>query len=91
MLKARGQRVTGNTQHFVGIVKDGKLVEKIKIGDPDYVQIEEGSIGYYLFRFNDDDNGVCSSDSWFETLDQAKEQAKYEFKTDADHWETVEE
>jgi len=91
MLKAKVQNVTGNTQHFVGIVKDGKLVGGKKIGDPDYVQIEEGSNGYYLFRFNDDANGVCSSDSWFETLDQAKKQAKFEFEIEPDHWETIEE
>ncbi len=68
---------TGSTQHFV----NGKLQEaayglaicQYKPGD-----------GYYLFYCNSD--WVGFADTWHETIDDAKDQAEYEYAGIANSW-----
>ena len=88
MLQAKVQSITGNTQHYIGTIAGGRVVRQTRIDDPEYVQISEGDNGYYLLRFNSDN--VCLADSWFETLEEAKRQAEFEYAISESHWEHIE-
>ena len=89
-LRAKCQHITGNTQHWIGVARDGdgKLIGQTLIGPPEYVEIVEDKHGYFLLRY--DGEGDCLADSWFESLEQTKRQAKFEYEIDEQHWETIE-
>jgi hypothetical protein len=46
--------------------------------------VQDGDAGFMLFRL--DDNGECVSDTWHATLEEAKRQARAEFKIEESDW-----
>jgi hypothetical protein len=77
-LRATVRRVTGKTRHLLGALPlpHPKIVE--------LVLEEDGAI--FLLRL--DDEGQCISDTWHETVEAAKAQAKFEYEIEEGDWET---
>jgi len=73
---------TGNTRHFV----HGSLKDK-----PDSLAITQfqGDSGYYLLHL--DANGGEISDTYHETLNEAFDQAEWEFNVQRSEWTTSQE
>lgn len=51
------------------------------------VEIEADDGAYLLLYF--DANGNCLTDTWHETVEQAKAQAQFEFEIEEDNWKSV--
>jgi hypothetical protein len=79
-LAAKVCNITGETTHSVA-AEGGALPREA----PVYVEIVEQEGAYYLFRH--DAEGVCIGDTWHLTLDEAKEQAAFEFDIGETEWE----
>lgn len=75
MLKAWVKRVTGNTTHHSA---EGQLPT------PAFVKIEHSDGAYYLLYFDAAGDGV--TDTWHQSLEDAKRQAKFEFEIEASEW-----
>jgi hypothetical protein len=81
-LRAEVRRVTGNTRHHVPGRGAGDLCPTIA-----WVEIEPGDGAYYLFYFTA--AGECLTDTWHESLDAAKRQARFEFEIEDADWTDV--
>lgn len=86
-IKAYVTDITGNTKHFKGAAHDEEVNELNRIPTPKWVEISEESKGFFLFHF--DSKGECIADTWHETLEDAKEQAKFEFDIAEKDWQPV--
>lgn len=84
-LRAAVKCVTGNTKHSLGAIIGGRPVEFQDIPKPAWVEIMEEDNGFYLLYFNAE--GVCLTDTWHDTLDAAKRQARFEFEISPSDWE----
>jgi hypothetical protein len=51
---------------------------------PSSAEIEETTEGFFLYRL--DLSGQCISDTWHQSLEEAKEQAKFEFLISEHEW-----
>jgi hypothetical protein len=52
-----------------------------------WVEIEASDGACSLFYF--DANGTCLTDTWHETIQQAKAQARFEFEVEESDWKDV--
>ena len=86
-LRANVKRVTGETSHFIGGVDDKGRFQATPADVPSWVEIEESDAGWMLLRF--DAQGDAITDTWHESLADAKEQAKFEYEIEEDDWEPV--
>jgi len=48
------------------------------------LRIEEDTLGVFLFRF--DATGAMVADTWHQTVDEAKDQAKFEYLIEDSDW-----
>ena len=85
-LKADVVASTGNTTHAVGKLVDGKPMIDEQIPVPAWVEIAEDDGGFFLMHY--DEEGTCIADTWHQSLDEAKEQAEFEFGISASGWRT---
>ena len=79
-LRAAVRRVTGKTRHLLA----GE--EALPLPHPKTVELvveEDGAI--FLLRL--DDEGQCISDTWHESVEAAKSQAKFEYEIEEGDWE----
>ena len=76
-IRAYVQSVTNKTKHY-------HLDSVEKSSSVKWVEISEKSDGVYLFYFNS--TGECVSDTWHESVNDAKEQALFEFEINKDSW-----
>jgi len=83
-LKAYVVRVTGKTIHSIGEVIEGKVVPKQKMPDAAYVVTEEMNGSCYLYRYSN--TGEFAGDTWHETLEEAKRQARFEYVIGDSDW-----
>ena len=84
-LRAIVTESNGKTQHGLGrIGVRGPEVEKI-LAVPATVEIQAEKSGFLLLRF--DSSGQFSGDTWHQTLEEAKEQARVEFNISDSDWE----
>ncbi|MDE1152779.1 MAG: hypothetical protein PW788_09605 [Micavibrio sp.] len=77
------------TKHYEGLLSDftnGINTQK-KLGPARFLTIEENEDGFFLYRF--DDKGNCVGDTWHQSLNEAKEQADYEFEQTLKNWQDV--
>ena len=81
-------------QQYYGEI-DPETVEMKEVGKipcPNYIEIvedvERGIQSYLILYY--DKNGGFLTDSWFQTLKEAKEQARIEFDLSDDDWVVVE-
>ena len=88
-LMAKVRRGTGRTRHSIGRWQDDGPVLDSEFAPAAQVEIEQGESGFYLLRY--DSGGEFAGDTWHETIEEAKEQAKYEYEIPFDAWESVEE
>jgi hypothetical protein len=83
-LRADVVRRAGKTKHSVGFIEDGEPVPSTLMPLAHCVEIVEDEDGIYLYRY--DMNGECVGDTWHMTLDEAKEQAEFEFSIGINDW-----
>jgi hypothetical protein len=86
-LEAKVRRVTGKTVHRFGTIANGRVVPLQQMPVPASVQIaqlQSPERGYYLLYF--DSAGGYLTDTWHATLEDAKEQAKFEFEIEESDW-----
>jgi hypothetical protein len=88
-LRARVKRTTGNTRHYIGTFVEGELMPVADFPPTAYVEIHEGGDGGYML-FHYDNEGQEGADTWHPTLDEAKEQAKFEYEIEEADWKVVE-
>ncbi len=86
-LRATVRKVTGSTTHLQGVRVAGEL-GVAAVPDPKTIEIAEQDGGIYLLRFDQD--GEYIADTWHETVEAAKEQAKFEFSVEDGDWEDME-
>jgi len=86
-IKAYVNTSTGKTKHYSVSIdpSNGKGLENISA--PKWIEISEESDGFHLYHFGDD--GICIADTWHETLEDAKEQATFEFDIKGDDWKSI--
>lgn len=87
-LRAAVDRSTGKARHAIGSIESGKLCTLDTIECPSFVEIVEYEDGTYLFRY--DAAGVSTSDTWHESVADAKKQAEFEFEIPSEGWEEME-
>ena len=82
-IKAYVFKRTGKTSHYTNVDSDtiSKGLEPLPI--PKWVEISEEPDGFYLYHYSLD--GECVADTWHETLEEAKEQASFEFEIEDLH------
>lgn len=78
----RDGAATGKTRHYVG----GKLVEDI---DKLQIAYYPENAGFYLFYLNE--GGEIITDTFHDTIEDAQDQAFYEFTTSQEEWFEVQE
>lgn len=74
-------QVTGHTRHFVGGEQVESTIKSLKI-----IQIPPGT-AFYLIYFNK--NGKELTDTWHQSLEDAMNQAKFEFNVRPEEWKDV--
>ena len=86
-LKATVKRATGATAHYIGgMGRDSKFgVHPAPV--PTSVEIQQSESGWLLLRI--DANGDPITDSWHASLEEAKEQARFEYEIEEGDWEAV--
>ena len=79
-ISLRGVEATGRTNHFIGNQPMPK---------PASFQIAqyENDAGFYLFYLNE--KNEIMTDTWHETIEEAMDQAEWEFRIDSKNWVTV--
>jgi hypothetical protein len=82
-LRARVWRATGKTTHVIGHMTEDRL-DVDKIPDPKTIELVQRDGACYLLRL--DAAGICISDTWHETIEAAKAQAKFEFAIGESEW-----
>ena len=87
-LRAKVGEATGKTRHSIGALIDGVPTPIEDLPTPEWVEISEEDGAYYLFHLDAD--GVCFADTWHQSLDEAKEQATFEFGIEPSDWAEVE-
>jgi hypothetical protein len=79
--------VTGATSHFVGGVDEKGGFRAAPAPVPAWVEIEESESGWTLLRL--DAGGEPITDTWHESLVDAKEQARFEYEIAEHDWQAV--
>lgn len=85
-LRAAVRKVTVTVTHLQGVRIAGEL-EVTAIPDPKTIEITEQDGAVYLLRFGHD--GECIADTWHETVEAAKKQAKFEFAVEGSDWTDI--
>lgn len=83
-LKARVRRVTGRTVHSVGSIIDGQPVSVESMPPAYWVELIEEDGHYFMYRLTE--SGEFAGDTWHETLQAAKAQAKSEYEIQESDW-----
>lgn len=77
----------GRTRHSIGTVENGLPKPVPALPTPMCLEIRESDGGWYLLHL--DAAGASFADTWHETLDDAKAQARFEFDIPSDGWMVV--
>jgi hypothetical protein len=89
LLTTLPERHHATVKHYVGIpsqLADGKDTRS-EMGPARFLVIEERPDGVFLNRF--DATGECVGDTWHMSIDDAKNQADYEYRGDVLNWQDV--
>ena len=82
-LRATVRTVTGRTRHLLGWAAPNGI-GTTQLPDPIAVEIVEQDGAFFLFRLGP--NGHCIADTWHQTLDEAKQQANFEYGIEESDW-----
>ena len=79
----------GKTKHYKGLPPElvGGKDERLQMEFPSLLVIEQKPDGVFLFRFTADRR--CAGDTWHKTIDEAKQQASFEFEDLISSWKPV--
>lgn len=77
-------RPTGATKHSYGDLVDGEIVAGEPVGAFAALAIQGDDAGYFLLYLDADGSPV--TDTWHETLDDALEQAEFEYEGITAKW-----
>lgn len=83
-------RPPGNkVQHYLGLPPPlaGGSDQRTLMGTPAFVVIDETQDGVFLYRY--DIRGECVGDTWHANIQDAKEQAAYEYEATLGEWQVV--
>ena len=83
-LRAIVKQSTGKTKHSVGELVQGRPVPVKSLPAPAWVEISEEDGAFYLLHF--DAEGASFADTWHQTLENAKQQAEFEFGILPSEW-----
>jgi hypothetical protein len=86
-LRAKVTHIIGNTRHAHGHVENGVLIEDGELPKPASVEIEPDGGAFLLVYF--DAHGMSITDTWHQTLDDAKGQAEFEFGIMESDWQPI--
>ena len=86
-LRAPVRRVTGATKHHRAHLESGEVVRNGELPVPAWVEIQPADGAFYLLYF--DEEGECLTDTWHQTLEQAKAQAQHEFEIGEGDWTSL--
>jgi hypothetical protein len=81
-------QTTGKTLHRSGTIsQDGELIPGPELPAPHSLMIAQLSPdrGYYLLNLDEDGEEI--TDTYHDTLEQALDQAKWEFNVEPDEWD----
>jgi hypothetical protein len=84
---AQNNSSTSNVKHSLGTLGENgeKTIKTFSVAER--IEISIGEDGVSLVRF--DQNGSFCGDTWHQTIEQAMDQAEYEFKVSRDDWQRV--
>lgn len=87
-LRAEVENHLRKTRHRVGGVQpDGSFAAK-SLPIASWLEIVDEQEGVYLFHYDSD--GVCVADTWHQSVEEAKQQAEFEFGVDREGWVKLE-
>lgn len=81
-LRASVRRATGKTRHLIPGAESIDLASQIA-----WLELETADGGSYLYYF--DANGECLADTWHESPERAKAQARFELEIEEHDWYSV--
>jgi hypothetical protein len=84
-LRANVREVTGRTTHANATLEDGVPTAFEVLPHAEWVEISHEPSGVYLCHF--DKSGNCIADTWHLTVEDAKDQANFEFGILAGDWQ----
>jgi len=84
-LRARVRRATGATRHYRAHIEGGEVQKGEELPVPAWVEITPDAGAFLLLYL--DERGDCLTDTWHQTLEQAKAQARHEFGIEEEEWE----
>ncbi len=83
-LRAQVQRATGATRHHRAHIEEGEVHKDEELPTPAAVEIQPADGAFFLLYL--DEHGDCLTDTWHQTLEQAKAQAQHEFGIGENDW-----
>ena len=86
--EARVSTATGNVKHTFGVLGVNGPETAAEFPVAVKLEISVGEDGFFLLRF--DHNGVFCGDTWHQTIEEAKDQARFEYSVSEDEWHTAE-
>jgi hypothetical protein len=84
-LRATVREATGRTIHANATLEDGMPTAFEVLPRTEWVEISQEPSGTYLYHF--DNGGRCIADTWHMTVEDAKDQANFEFGILAGDWQ----
>jgi hypothetical protein len=81
------QRATGATRHHRAHIEEGEVCKDEELPTPASLEIQPADGAFFLLYL--DERGECLTDTWHETLEQAKAQARHDFGIGVDDWEDL--
>ncbi len=78
-----------NAKHYIGMPSEltAGIDQRTLIGTPAFVVIEQEPEGIFLFRY--DSKGECVGDTWHKTMEEAQDQAFFEYQMALGEWQDV--
>lgn len=88
LVRKASQSQIAAVKHYGGLPASlGSGEPQVSLPLPDFLVIEETKEGFYLFRYTK--AGDFGGDTWHQSLQDAKDQATFEFKDSLTNWREV--
>ena len=86
-LKAYIKSSTEKTKHLIGNFDEGELKNISSLPTATWIEIVEEGDSVYLYHYDND--GICISDTWHLSIQEAKSQALFEFNIREEDWQEI--